>query len=563
MLSQFCGIDSESPKTIPLFSLDANRQAKFPFLSSHVDKIASGVQGMVIKSKCFDYVTDGKRCPRSGYYDRMPRIIDKSNIDYKDVSGNVYNPFKLVKYPRYPRKEDADDFCGKIESWAPARREWAGSVTPTASEEALAEMGIEDMEPASCTKQVKVKIKGADECNYMGSYFTVPKTTCDQEWTDADTCREACEPPGEYLSWSTDCTAESLEGDELKFCTCLRECNSCVNRNGGCDADDPNSDDGHCGECLSSSPAPPPPTTPTSAFVCSLDDAPGVNPLARHCKSACRGCLTAAMKTSCQCHDKTGSEEYDTSFGQCSSLGSFHFRLDKGDADYGLGSELTSSQAFQWYLDQNLIPASVTYDSYSRDNWERQGGRSLVSVRFESPAIAWEGHCDGTSTTCKVCNDLDGSSSSYLDSRYRNLRCVDGFGIPQECRGGRWVRIERPSTAVSPVLPGLPTETAPVVICFLVCGILASIVVIITSCLWCASMAAQSSSKLTSASTASAQLGMNLSESAAPAAPPINVSPPPPSSTIRGRPTYCNACGTERRLDSTRCTVCGAAPRQV
>jgi len=518
-LVQYCGIDSASPKTIPPFALDAKRQSEFPFLSSHVDKILSGVQGMPIRSKCFDYATDGKRCPRTGSYARVPRIIDEKPIDYNDVPGNVYTPYKLVHYSssRYPSEKDADTFCGKIESWAPARREWAGS-DPAGSEDALAGTGDYKDTPASCTKQVKAKIRGVDECKYKGAYFTVPTTTCDQKMDYGLyllSCKEACDPPLENLAWSTDCTTENLDGDEAKYCACVRQCNSCVKSNAGCDADDPASDDGWCGECPTSdqSPAPPPPTTPTSAFVCSREDAPA-DPSAEElpCKSACRGCLAAAMKTSCRCRDRTGSEEYDTSFGECSSGGSFRFSLDKGS------SEVYSSWAFAWYDENN---PNINSD------------QALVRVAFQSPGVAWEGHCDGASTTCKVCSDL----STYGS---QNTRCMN-TGIPQECRGGVWVRSFGYSTPVSLQVPGLPTETAPVVICFLICGIMAFIVVIITSCFWCASMATQA--KPAAGAAGAAQM--------------VNpdISSPGPPATLR--PNACTACGAARPLNSVVCVACG------
>ena len=384
-LLQYCGIDSESPKRISPFALDESRSKMFPFLSSQVDKISSGVQGMAIRSKCFDYSTDGKRCPRSGSYAKMPRIIDESPIDYKDEKGNVYHQLKFVDYPNYPPEEDDRGFCGKIESWAPARREWAGSVTPARSEEALARTSALQGTPASCTKQVKATIKGADQCTYKGAYFTVPTTTCDQDHEGPWSCMEACIPPGEdYSSYSyIDCTVGDLDGDEAKYCVCLRECNRCVQSNGGC-APDPDSDNGYCAECPPDSPPPPPPPppTPTSAFQCSKEDAPPSEEEEWPCKSACRGCLVAAMKTSCQCQDKTGSEEYDISFGMCSSAGDFDFKLEK---DY---DEIIGSRAHWLYRAPQLTD------------------RSLVRVQFQSPAVAWEGHCDGTSTTCKVCRDF-------------------------------------------------------------------------------------------------------------------------------------------------------------
>ena len=34
------------------------------------------------------------------------------------------------------------------------------------------------------TRQVLERIPGVDECNYMGDYFTVPFSSCDQRYSD-------------------------------------------------------------------------------------------------------------------------------------------------------------------------------------------------------------------------------------------------------------------------------------------------------------------------------------------------------------------------------------------
>ena len=108
-------------------------------------------------------------------------------------------------------------------------------------------------------------------------------------------------------------------------------------------------------------------------------------------------------------------------------------------------------------------------------------------------------------------------------------------GIPQECRGGVWVRTFEDHTPVSLVVPGLPTETSPTVACFLICGIMAFLVVIITACLWCASTMAKPSSK-----------------------PAVMSAPaPPPTSTHD-----CSACGAARRPGADFCVACGAHVRR-
>ena len=160
---------------------------------------------------------------------------------------------------------------------------------------------------------------------------------------------------------------------------------------------------------------------------------------------------------------------------------------------------------------------------------------TLVRIKFESPAIAWEGHCDGISTTCKVCQDFDYGR--------RNARCQEK-GIRQECWNGRWVKQEAYHRAVSPELPGLPSATAPVVICFVICGIMAFIIIIITSLIWCATLIGGRSSKPavtagTSSTAATAQVGS-----------PVYTYPPAIA-------RVCPACGAERGSDNAFCVQCG------
>jgi hypothetical protein len=171
-VNQYCGIDVDSPVTIPSFALETSNAAEFPYLSSHVDQISSGVQGMAIASKCLDYDTGGKLCPLNT--DRRAHIVDKSPIKYKDATGNNYNPFKLVTWTLNHPTQDDPSYCGKINSWAPARRAWVGS--PSKDEEDRALVDIAEGTPATCTKQVKAKIKGADECKFEGEYFTKEPT---------------------------------------------------------------------------------------------------------------------------------------------------------------------------------------------------------------------------------------------------------------------------------------------------------------------------------------------------------------------------------------------------
>ena len=174
-VNQFCGIDKESPRTIPSLALSQNSQTNYPYLSAHVDKISKGVEGMKIKSKCYDYRVDGKTCPRDAGMSAIPEIMDASPLEYQNPLGtNVFSPYKVIeqKARRYPAKSAAGSFCGQIDSWAPKSREWVGS--PTAEEEIEAFTGIEiHGTPASCTKQVKVLLPSPDTCDYMGQFLTV------------------------------------------------------------------------------------------------------------------------------------------------------------------------------------------------------------------------------------------------------------------------------------------------------------------------------------------------------------------------------------------------------
>ena len=174
-VNQFCGIDRKSPRTIPTLALSKDSQTKYPYLRSHVDKISNGVKGMRIKSKCYDYSVEGKTCS-ADTRSPIPEIIDASPLKYDNPLGtNVFSPYKVIerKIQRYPAQSAAGSFCGQIESWAPKSREWVGSPNgPTAQEETEALTGIFGT-PASCTKQVKASISGADECDYLGAFFTV------------------------------------------------------------------------------------------------------------------------------------------------------------------------------------------------------------------------------------------------------------------------------------------------------------------------------------------------------------------------------------------------------
>jgi hypothetical protein len=170
-VNQFCGIDRKSPRTIPTLALSQDSQTKYPYLRSHVDKISNGVKGMKIKSKCYDYSVEGRTCSLGTL---LPsEIIDASPLKYDNPLGtNVFSPYKVIEQQiqRYPAQSAAGSFCGQIEAWAPKSREWVGS--PTAEEETKALTGIFGT-PASCTKQVKASISGADECDYLGAFFTV------------------------------------------------------------------------------------------------------------------------------------------------------------------------------------------------------------------------------------------------------------------------------------------------------------------------------------------------------------------------------------------------------
>ena len=172
-VNQFCGIDQKSPRTIPTFALSQDSRTKYPYLSAHVDKISNGVKGMKIRSKCYDYSIEGKTCPLDASRNVIPEIIDASPLKYDNPLGtNVFNPYKVIQQEiqAYPSQSAAGSFCGQIEAWAPRSRAWVGS--PTAKERASALTGMLGT-PASCTKQVKASISGADECSYMGNFFTV------------------------------------------------------------------------------------------------------------------------------------------------------------------------------------------------------------------------------------------------------------------------------------------------------------------------------------------------------------------------------------------------------
>ena len=239
-------------------------------------------------------------------------------------------------------------------------------------------------------------------------------------------------------------------------------------------------------------------------------------------------------KISCLCSDETGKESHDTSFGRCDRDGFEWILHEEGREEM--------SRAAQWYR-KNWQTHEVrpevggVYEHY-------QDYGTLVWVGLHSPAIAWQGYCDGSSTTCKVCDD---SSVGALYGGSRGVRC-EGRGIRQECRGGKWVKSEN-HIGVSPVLPGLPTETAPVIVCAIVLVIMTCIIVIITSCIWCVTMTRSVAKPAENAGTSSASAQIGNPNVSTPS-PPI-VSPPPPRMD-------CAGCGARRKPDSAFCTSCGA-----
>jgi len=540
-VNQYCGIDVDSPVTIPSFALETSNAAEFPYLSSHVDQISSGVQGMAIASKCLDYDTGGKLCPLNT--DWRAHIVDKSPIKYKDATGNNYNPFKLVTWTLNHPTQDDPSYCGKINSWAPARRAWVGS--PSKDEEDRALVDIAEGTPATCTKQVKAKIKGADECKFEGHFFTKERNSCDNTALDDMKCREACSPSGTFLAGTNCESGDDLQGDNKLFCDCLRACNTCVRLKGGCGVDDPTNPNGYCGECPSSTPPPPPPppAEEKSPYTCAVEDPSSsptpAEPEERTCKGGCRGCMVEAMKTACKCSDKTGTESDDATFGECRRSGRFVFSLQ--DASLTQGSRAANWYASNWN-EPNVRPEVGGMYEYFRASGE------LAWIEVNSPAIAWQGYCDGSSTTCKVCDDSSvGASGSGSGGGSRGVRC-EHKGIRQECRGGKWVKSEN-HIGVSPVVPGLPTETAPVIVCAIVLVIMTCIIVIITSCIWCVTMTRSVAKPAENAGTSSASAQIGNPNVSTPS-PPI-VSPPPPG-------MVCAGCGAARKPDNDFCASCGA-----
>jgi hypothetical protein len=111
-------------------------------------------------------------------------------------------------------------------------------------------------------------------------------------------------------------------------------------------------------------------------------------------------------KISCLCSDETGKESHDTSFGRCDRDGFEWILHEEGREEM--------SRAAQWYrknwqTHEVLPEVGGVYEHY-------QDYGTLVWVGLHSPAIAWQGYCDGSSTTCKVCDDSSVGSGSAMPS---------------------------------------------------------------------------------------------------------------------------------------------------
>eukprot|EP00277_Geminigera_cryophila_P042495 CAMPEP_0173077260 /NCGR_PEP_ID=MMETSP1102-20130122/13079_1 /TAXON_ID=49646 /ORGANISM="Geminigera sp., Strain Caron Lab Isolate" /LENGTH=435 /DNA_ID=CAMNT_0013947631 /DNA_START=106 /DNA_END=1413 /DNA_ORIENTATION=+ len=329
-VNQYCGIDHDYPKTIPSgMQISAKGM---PVLQSHFDKISAAVAGMAIKSKCLEYEIQGKSCSRM--YDassNIPRVYEGAD-EYQKLSHR----FKLIDHdPKtYQQIGVQESFCGKINSWAPKTRTWAGSADFGAEGMEAASTGNLRDFPASCTKQVKMEIPGADECKYKGEYFTVPISSCDElEYTSGsgrETCKVACTPASSGFS-SLDCSIDSLSSDEASFCKCVQTCNICVKSSQGCNADESDSN-GHCGECDDSVSPPPPPSSPFTCAMASQESIESETSKMPVCKSACRDCMAIARKTACLCQDKTGTRT-SVYFGDCLTDGRFSYKLEKKPGD--------------------------------------------------------------------------------------------------------------------------------------------------------------------------------------------------------------------------------------
>lgn len=359
------------------------------------------------------------------------------------------------------------------------------------------------------------------------SVWQVPTSSCDQSYSYGS-CKSACTPQYSWMG-STPCSADpsTLTDDQKKFCECLKACNSCVRSNGGCNADSDESN-GDCGECPPDTPDPDPsPSTPDSQYQCSVDDAASSSAADKiPCKSACRKCLNSAHKTSCKCGTETPT--YDVSFGSCSKTGDFEFVLKKGTLD------VYYSRSYRWY----------------QDNWPSEyDDMTLVKVKFHSPPIAWEGHCDGT--TCQVCRYGTRCGTRYVgDGQYVTK------GIPQVCEGGQWV----PSNGR--MLPGLDRGLVTLIVIGAVIFFGAHIAVIITSILWCISRRTRKDtshsvdplrqSRLPEMNTVHAASTPNTAFVFQQADPAVASTPAPGN-------TLCNICGTRIPSNATSCTFCGAA----
>lgn len=119
------------------------------------------------------------------------------------------------------------------------------------------------------------------------------------------------------------------------------------------------------------------------------------------------------------------------------------------------------------------------------ENWPGYyvGGTELSKVKFESP-----GKVSAILRNLgKVCADCD---------RYGEppARCSDK-GIRQVCKREKWSRQEVAYYNMPPKLPVLPIDTVAVVIFFLVTGIAAFCVIIMTSVLWCTTTAKKALAK--------------------------------------------------------------------
>ena len=358
-------------------------------------------------------------------------------------------------------------------------------------------------------------------------------------------CKSACTPPSAYSLRYTDCSDHGasppvLTDDGEKFCKCVKECNSCVQNNGGCDADSDESD-GNCNaECPSDDPGPDPsPSMPNSQYQCPITDTSFSSSVAEiPCKSACRSCLASAMKTSCNCKDRTSTITYDVSFGECSTTGDFEFVLSKGSSD------VQASRSFRWY----------------RDNWPKPYSEStLVKVKFHSPAIAWEGYCG--SGTCQVCSPYSTRcgrqyiGGGYVDGSYVAGRYVTR-GIRQMCDGGKWV-------TYSEILPGIDRRLVALIFISGIIFLGAHIAIIMTSVLWCILRYKEKNSPRPGESfQQSSHPGTNTTHGVTTASTAFILTQAGPAGTaLASTPApaskICVLCATTNQPNATMCTHCG------